>query len=306
MASSKTFTVAICTRNRAGFLRRCLEALVQTLNEEDAPVFVIDNGSTDATAEVISEFSPRISGLFEAAIGLSNARNLAVSACETEYLVFLDDDGIPDLSWGPSVSEIAKRNEADLFGGPYEPFYTVTKPAWFDNAFGSAHLDLDDGEQPPNVCFSGGNMGWRVRLLREAGGFDPALGIVGNKLRLGEETALQISLRRANPKLHVIFASGMSMKHYVSPEKMTLGYIHKRNYTYGWQLPEIDPTNPINSISLLDFAKLTKLGSPLLVRRFWRDRAIDPDWRSYAARYLSLNSILMGAQARRLFGKSGN
>ena len=51
--------------------------------------------------------------------------------------------------------------EADIFGGPYTPFYTDKKPMWFDDALGSAHLDLVDGLQVMPTFLSGGNMGWR-------------------------------------------------------------------------------------------------------------------------------------------------
>ncbi len=300
---ARTFTVAICTRNRAGFLRRCLEGLGATLQGIDAPVLVVDNGSTDDTAAVIAEFASQVHCIVEPKVGLSHARNAAMAACSTPYLVFLDDDGIPAAEWGRAVEKVTTRAQADVFGGPYTPFYTSPKPAWFDDSFGSAHLDLVDGPQAGSVCFSGGNMGWRLSVLSAAGGFDPALGVSGDRLRLGEETALQLALRMSNPRLIFEFCTSMSMVHHVSPEKMTLSYIHKRNYTYGHQLRDIDPTNPINNLPIDVFVRRTKLGLPLLARLIWRGGLKEREsWRRYAARYLSLNSILLGAQVRRWFG----
>ncbi|MBB5751880.1 glycosyltransferase family 2 protein [Prosthecomicrobium pneumaticum] len=299
---AEAFTVAICTRNRAAFLRRCLEGLAASLKGLDAPVLVVDNGSTDDTAAVVAQFGSMARRIVEPRVGLSHARNAAMAACSTAYLVFLDDDGIPSAEWGSAVGAVTKRAEADVFGGPYTPFYTSPKPAWFDDSFGSAHLELADGPQAASVCFSGGNMGWRVSVLSAAGGFDPTLGVSGDRLRLGEETALQLALRRSNPTLRFEFSSSMRMVHHVSREKMRLSYIHRRNYIYGYQLRDIDPANPINDLPLAMFVRQTKLGLPLLARLIWRRGLTEREsWRRYAARYLSLNSILFGAQVRRWF-----
>ena len=86
-------------------------------------------------------------------------------------------------------------------------------------------------------------MGWRTALLRAAGGFDPHLGVAGNRLRLGEETAVQVTLHQRHSDLNVQFVPTMSMTHHVPKEKMRLSYIFRRNYMYGWQLRDIDLSN---------------------------------------------------------------
>lgn len=300
--TDRRFTVAICTRNRARFLRRCLDGLLATLNGLQAPILLVDNASTDNTRTVATCFAHRVQYVVEPMIGLSHARNRALSLCTTEYLAFLDDDGVPGPSWGQAVAAVAEAGEADIFGGPYRPFYTDPKPIWFDDSFGSAHLDLKEGRQERLACFSGGNMGWRTALLHAEGGFDPGLGVAGRRLRLGEETAVQIMLQHKYSDLNVQCVPNMSMAHHVSKEKMRLSYIFRRNYLFGWQLRDIDPLNAVNKMSIALFARQTRLGLPLLMRLVCRDRGRDPYWRSYAARYLTLNSIMLGAQVRRWFG----
>lgn len=296
---TENFTVAICTRDRADALNNCLTALLETLPDISTPIIVVDNASTDATSRVAERFGSRIQYFFEPRVGLSHARNRALSHCETKYLVFLDDDGVPDREWGPAVEEIVRVGAADVFGGPYTPFYTSERPPWFKDEFGSAHLDLVDGVQPPTTCFSGGNMGWRTELLLEAGGFDPRLGIEGGRLRLGEETALQVQFRKKRPNYMAIFSRRMSMTHHVSVSKMSLRYIAKRNFSYGWQLPEIDPENDLIRTGVIQFVLKTKLGLPLVWRAFFRRGLRDELWRTYAARYLMLNGILLGVCMRR-------
>ena len=57
-------------------------------------------------------------------------------------------------------------------------------------------------------------------------------------------------------------------------------------------------------MSILLFLRRTKFGLPLLMRLVSRDRTRDPYWHSYAARYLTLNGIILGAQMRRWLGSS--
>ena len=297
---SQTFTIAICTRNRTAFLCCCLDALLIANAGIDAPIIVIDNNSTDETQATLATYTDRITVAREECTGLSHARNKAIDLCRTPYLVFLDDDGVPDRGWATAVRDLIDSFEPDVFGGPYSPFYTGPKPNWFTDSLGTAHADLSDGRQSRNVCFSGGNMGWRLDLLKALGGFDPKLGIVGNKLRLGEETALQLAIWRQNPDATFCFSKAMHMIHHVSREKMRLRYVHKRNFIYGWQLIDIDPSLPLVQSRWWRLMMTTKLGSPILLRMIIRDRARYPAWKTYVAAYLSYNSILMGVAARQL------
>lgn len=53
------FTIAIPTYNRAGFLRRSVQAALSQ-SHEDVEVLVCDNASTDDTPAVVREFGPRV------------------------------------------------------------------------------------------------------------------------------------------------------------------------------------------------------------------------------------------------------
>lgn len=293
------FTIAICTHNRAAYLKLCLDALLSG-DVENYPIIVINNGSVDDTEKLLEKYTGRIYVVNEPHIGLSVARNRAVHECSTEYIVFLDDDGIPSPGWVDSIINLTRSKNVDVFGGPYSPYYTTIKPPWFDDIWGSGQSELIDGPQFAPVCFTGANMGWRTSLLREMGGFDPELGIVGTALRLGEETALQIAIRHRHPEARFEFSSAMHILHHVAPEKMTLSYIHRRNFIYGRQLKDIDPATNDKLANFQTFLSCSKLGLPLLWRTLIRDKGKYPYWKTYAAQYLSLNSILLGVQLRRI------
>ncbi len=293
-------TVAICTHNRADFLDSCLHALKLANQYENFPIIVIDNASTDHTAKVALRHE--VAYFFEPTLGLSHARNRALSLVQSEFLVFLDDDGAPNESWCAAIKEGIEKHNPDVFGGPYTPYYLSHKPDWFLDEFGSAHLELADGMTSDTVCFSGGNMGWRTALLKQVGGFDPKLGMTGGKLGLGEETAIQITLRN-QPNIRRACFSAMTMKHYVPPAKMKLSYIARRSFQYGYQILDIDPEAPVITKShSLGFARRSRLGLPLLYRLAVRNRTATPCWSTFAAQYLSLHMIEAGVLWRKHIG----
>ncbi len=152
---AQSLTVAICTRNRKYFVSRCLSSLLACEGCSDVPIVLIDNGSDDGTWEFVAERFPSVNRISEPLVGLSHARNRAVEICETPYIVFLDDDAEPDPTWLLGCVECVKAG-ADVFGGPFRPFYLGTKKPWFHDDHGSAHLELVDGVQLYPVCFSGG------------------------------------------------------------------------------------------------------------------------------------------------------
>jgi len=74
-------------------------ALEQTYPAESIEVIVVDDGSTDDTAEVLRrEFGDRIRYLPKANGGVSSARNHGLAAARGEYLALLDsdDEWLPD------------------------------------------------------------------------------------------------------------------------------------------------------------------------------------------------------------------
>ena len=94
--SDMLVTVAICTLNRAESLRKTLASLVAMRLPEQMEweVVVVDNGSTDHTDKVITDFAERlpIRREYEPQRGHTPARNRAVGAAKGEYIVWTDDD----------------------------------------------------------------------------------------------------------------------------------------------------------------------------------------------------------------------
>lgn len=97
-------TVAVSTRNRAGMLPRLVGALErQTLEPDRFEVVIADDGSTDATPEILSELRRssrvRLRTVRGPGQGRAAGRNLAWRAGTARVVAFTDDDCVPDARW---------------------------------------------------------------------------------------------------------------------------------------------------------------------------------------------------------------
>ena len=84
-------SVIIPTFNCAEFLTRAVEfVFAQTYT--DYEVIVADDGSTDKTCELVTQWEGKVRYLYQSNHGVSTARNLAVSEASGEFLAYLDAD----------------------------------------------------------------------------------------------------------------------------------------------------------------------------------------------------------------------
>ena len=87
------FSVIIPTYNRAHLLPETLESVWrQTFT--DYEVIVVDNGSTDETADYLRSLHERVRVISQPNLGPSAARNAGISAAVGTYVAFLDSDDL--------------------------------------------------------------------------------------------------------------------------------------------------------------------------------------------------------------------
>jgi len=85
-------TVILPTWNRAEWLEKSIESvLTQTFC--DFELIVVDDASTDSSAEILERYSDKIRTiLFPKNLGVSVARNAAILSSDSEWVAFLDSD----------------------------------------------------------------------------------------------------------------------------------------------------------------------------------------------------------------------
>ena len=118
-------SVVIPTYNRAHLICESLDSIfAQTF--KDYEVIVVDDGSTDNTAEVLSPYMARIRYLKQENGGVAAARNRGMLAAEGEFVAFLDSDDL----WLPTklekqVALLRQRGDVQLC---YTDMYLAAQP----------------------------------------------------------------------------------------------------------------------------------------------------------------------------------
>ena len=84
-------SVIIPTYNRAHLLPRCLDSVLSQ-DLQPLEIIVVDDGSTDATAQLVSRDYPGIKLVSRENKGVSAARNAGIDAAQGDWLAFLDSD----------------------------------------------------------------------------------------------------------------------------------------------------------------------------------------------------------------------
>lgn len=109
-------SVVISTWRRAEILRNLLAALTkQTLSNSLFEVLVIDSHSGDATEEVVADFASNSSlniHIVQCQVNsITSKRNLGIDSATGKFIVFLDDDCIPDSDHLAEFLDVASEFE---------------------------------------------------------------------------------------------------------------------------------------------------------------------------------------------------
>lgn len=196
-------SVVVLTHNRCDELCRTLDRL-QALPER-VPLIVVDNASTDHTAERLAALYPGITIVrSERNLGAAG-RNLGVERVRTPYVAFCDDD-----TWWAAGS---LRKAADLLDAWPEidilnARIVVGPEARLDPAcaaMADSPLEHMPGIGPLLTGFMAGANVMRTRAYREAGGYWPPF-FIG-----GEEALLAMDVLDAGGR--IVYAPELQVHH---------------------------------------------------------------------------------------------
>ena len=180
-SSTPAVSVVVPTRNRRLLLER---ALASALGQQgvDVEVVVVDEGSTDATADFLAALDdPRVTVVrHDVPQGVARARNAGLERAGAPWVGFLDDDDI----WSPD--KLAAQLEA-LESHPLAAWSYVGAVV-VDETLGIVGVErLEQDVDLAKLLFAynaipGGGSGVVAStvLVRALGGFDPALRVVAD------------------------------------------------------------------------------------------------------------------------------
>jgi cellulose synthase/poly-beta-1,6-N-acetylglucosamine synthase-like glycosyltransferase len=95
---SHLVSIIIPAFNAAGRIDSCLKELCAQARPWDAEILVVNDGSTDNTAEIVHRY-PKVRLINQANAGPATARNRGAFATKGHILVFTDDDCVPANGW---------------------------------------------------------------------------------------------------------------------------------------------------------------------------------------------------------------
>jgi glycosyltransferase involved in cell wall biosynthesis len=185
-------SLVLCTRNRHSALRVCLEHVERLESPGEWELVVVDNGSTDGTADLLKSFAERTSFrvvvVSEPKPGLGGARNAGVAKAAGQVIAFTDDDCYVRSDFLIKILEIFKDRRIGFMGGRIllydESDLAITIQPDTEARLIGPYGFVQAGE------LHGANMAVRRSLMAEIGGFDPKFG-KGSQFKGGEDTDLQ-------------------------------------------------------------------------------------------------------------------
>ena len=236
-------SIVVASYNSDRTLKACLDSL-QRLNYPDYEILLVDDGSTDSTAQIVTEVgrvTPRappgsneerrarsdapypslICRCHEKNLGLSVARSTGIAAATGEIIAFTDADCRADEDWLHYLVSDLLDSEFIGIGGPnlLPPEDSPVAAAVMVSPGGPAHVMLTDREAEH---IPGCNMAFYKWALDGIGGFDPIF------MKAGDDVDLCWRLQQAGHKIG--FSPSGFVWHY---RRSTIGAYLKQQQGYG-------------------------------------------------------------------------
>ncbi len=167
-------SVIVPVLNGEQTLRDCLVSLLRAdYPPERREILVVDNGSTDRSAEIVKSFPIRY--LREERRGVSYARNRGIEASQGEILAFADQDCVVSTGWLRELVQGFEHEEVGVVVGEvvaYPPktaaerYMAMRKPLWQSRAM----------SYPASPWFITASAAFRRNVFDLIGFFDPRFG----------------------------------------------------------------------------------------------------------------------------------
>ncbi|MBO7477761.1 MAG: glycosyltransferase family 2 protein [Salinivirgaceae bacterium] len=230
-------SIIICTYNRDKFIYSSLQKVAENgCAYSDYEIVLVNNNSTDDTEKLCNKFQteyPQVTFRYfvETSQGLSFARNRGIAESKGEWLVFIDDDAMPQPGYLSNLkANIAQNSDAGAFGGQIIPeFESGVAPDWLCRWTYSWVSAIDMGNSVK--LFEGGkfpigaNMGISRAAIEKCGTFNTELGRNKKNLMGGEEKDIFLRLKTAG--IPIYYFPNVSVNHIIPPHRTTPEFIAK-------------------------------------------------------------------------------
>lgn len=220
MSKCLSASIIICTCNRASDLRLTLAALsaVSVPAGMAAELIVVDNGSTDDTADVIARCrlpQMQVRYLYEGRRGKGYALNSGIAAAQGEVLVFTDDDVRPFPVWLENICLPITGGGADAVLGRIEIAPHLKRP-WIKTAHRIMLASTDWIGPSTSFTMIGANMAVSRAVLTSIPSLDVELG--PGAMGFAEETLFSYQMTEAGYQVKTAFDA--PVEHHFDPTRL--------------------------------------------------------------------------------------
>jgi len=233
--------VVICTYNRAAGLDGVLSALSQQSPAVDVAwsVLIVDNASTDATAEVVDahisrKLLPGLRRVWENEQGLTPARRRGVRETSAPWIAFVDDDNLLEPGWLDAIAQaIWSHPQAGAVGGRVVLDWERPPPAFFKR-FGFCFAEQEPGAAACELnSLVGAGMVVSRKALVECGWVERPLlaDRVGHRLISGGDVEIAQRIRGAGYPLW--YTPEAVLRHRIPRDRASLRYLLRVNHGLG-------------------------------------------------------------------------
>jgi glucosyl-dolichyl phosphate glucuronosyltransferase len=239
-----SYSIAVCTRNRASLLEHTLIILVEQIQSyPDTELLVIDNASSDTTLQIAQKFS-LIRYIHEPEIGIALARNRAIRETQGKWLIYVDDDAFPIPTWFDAMRRCIEIYPDPLhcIVGKVDLEWEGNRPKWFPVRYETLLSRYDLGEQGKFLGQGGyiltTNTAFERQTIQEIGLFRVDLGHRDKKLLGGEDSNLFERLLQQDK--NVWYEPTALVKHWVPKSRQTRQWLIKRSFWDGATQPIVE------------------------------------------------------------------
>lgn len=218
-------TLAIPAFNEEKFIGPCIRSALDIAPENLEEILVINNASTDKTAEVAASFA-KVRVVNEPKKGLTKARQRALTEAKGELLAFVDADSLLPKNWFKVLNrEFLKDPELVCLSGPYVYYDSSRLSQWCVRW-------LYWGMLAKVIYFftkymaTGGNFVAKKSALEKIGGFDTSI------VFYGEDTDIARRLHEVGKvKFENDFFMRTSARRFAKEGVWQTGWRYVANYT---------------------------------------------------------------------------
>lgn len=240
--ANDSVVVCICTYNRPDALSRLLKALTDVANaslpNRRVDVLVVDDSESGNARDVVDLASAAFPGQIHythlAAGNVALARNEVIEkgSAIAPWMVWIDDDCVPDQQWLTELFEVQQRTNADVVTGHVVYTSPPGAPSWLHEQPFCDFTVYVDGEEP--TFGTTANALVRTAFVQREGlRFRPALGQTG-----GEDMTFFHELREAGGLLR--YAAKAVVYEELSESRQSFSYHAYRQLWLGNNMAEIN------------------------------------------------------------------